>query len=154
MREKVLKQKGGLSLQLQRCWEAGRAAQAGAGPAAGEARGINRGAALVESYRLPGRERIQTVFNLRPIDSLCVSGICSVGLDLLGGFTVGSLGAVLSYLFFKLLPLTVSFFFNLAVNHFTNQLSPANTRALAFSRRICFGRPLATKTMFVSITVC
>lgn len=39
-----------------------------------------------------------------------VSGICSVGLDLLGEFTVGSLEAVLSYLFFRLLPLTVSFF--------------------------------------------
>lgn len=111
MREKVLKQKGGLSLRLQGCWEAGRAARAGAGSAAGEAGGINRGAAPAESYRLPGRVRIQTVFNLRPIDSLSVSGICSVGLDLLGGFTVGSLEAVPSYLFFKLLPLTVSFFF-------------------------------------------
>lgn len=114
---------------------------------------MNRGAAPAESCGLPGRVGIETVFNLRPIDSLSVSGICSVGLDLLGGFTVGSLEAV-SYLFFKLLPLTVSFFFNLAVNHFTNQLSPANMRTLAFSRRICFGKPLATKTMFVSITVC
>lgn len=64
----------------------------------------------MESCGLPGRVKIETVFNLRPIDSLSVPGICSVGLDLLGGFTAGSLEAVLSYLFFKLLPLTVSFF--------------------------------------------
>lgn len=107
MREKVLKQKGGLSLRLR---GGRRGGGAGAGPAAGEAGGINRGAAPVESCGLLGRVRIETAFNLRPIDSLSVSGICSVGLDLLGGFTVGSLEAVLSYLFFKLLPLTVSFF--------------------------------------------
>lgn len=46
------------------------------------------------------------------------------------------------------------FFFHLAVNHFTNQLSPANMHTLAFSRRICFGRPLATNPLFVSITGC
>lgn len=86
------------------------AARLGAGPATGEAGGTNRRAAPVESCRLPGQVGVETVFNLRPIDSLSVSGICSVGSDLLGGFTVGSLEAVLSYLFFKLLPLTVSFF--------------------------------------------
>lgn len=53
----------------------------------------------MESCRLPGRVRIETVFNLRPIDSLTLSGMCSVGLGSLGGFTVGSLEAVLSYLF-------------------------------------------------------
>lgn len=66
MREKVLKQKGGLYLRLQ----GGRgAAWVGIDPASGEAGGINRGAAPVESCRLPRRVRIETVFNLRPIDS-------------------------------------------------------------------------------------
>lgn len=44
---------------------------------------INLEAAIVRSNRLPGQIVIETVFNLRPIDSLSVSGIWSVGLDLL-----------------------------------------------------------------------